>query len=217
MPGGMLRAMATVHTTIMISVSVPTPNEATQMSGSGHSMASDSGETPITAPIATTNSIGRRGTRRMATRPPATRPTDSAAVIAPHAAGPPRSVLATTGPSTWNAPYQAIITTQYWPTIAHSQVCDRNSVQPSRMSASTLVPVSRTGAVARMASSSGTVVTTPAPQVARAQPGPTAATTTPATAEPAICAAFIASRLIALPCWRSSPGATAGSRACDAG
>ena len=37
---------------------------------------------------------------------------------------------ATTGPSTLNAPFQAIMTRQYWMTVAHSQVCERNSVHP---------------------------------------------------------------------------------------
>ena len=82
--------MATVHTTIMISVAVPMAKDARQISGSGHSMASDSGATAMRPPIVTTSSIGRRGAHRSETTPPATSPTDSAAMIAPHAAGPPR-------------------------------------------------------------------------------------------------------------------------------
>ena len=58
--------MATVHTTIMISVAAPTPNEVRQISGSGHSMASDSGVTAMIAPIVTTVNIGRRGAQRRA-------------------------------------------------------------------------------------------------------------------------------------------------------
>ena len=59
-------------------------------------------------PIAAMNSMGRRGVNLSETNPPMISPTDSAAVIAPQAAGPPRCSRATTGPSTWNAPYQAI-------------------------------------------------------------------------------------------------------------
>src|SRR5215470_20165331 len=123
----MLRASATVHWTIMISIVTPRPNEATQTTGSGQSIASDSGEIATAAPMTTTNSIGRRGVNRSETSPPTIRPTDSAAVIAPQAAGPPRCALATTGPRTWNPPYQAIRTTPNCATIAHSQVCEQNS------------------------------------------------------------------------------------------
>ena len=70
---------------------------------------------------------------------------------------------------------------------------------------------------ARMASSSGTVPTMPIPQMARAHPGPAAATNTPATAAPPICAAFIASRLSALASCISRAGTSRGSRACEAG
>ena len=55
-----------------------------------------------------------------------------------------------------------------------------------------------------MLSSMGTVAVTPAPQMVSAQPGPTAATTTPATAAPLIMAMFMASRLSALACCSSS-------------
>ncbi len=84
--------------------------------------------------------MGRPGVNRSDTRPPAIRPNASAAVIAPQAAGPPRCSRATTGPSTENAPYQAIITTLNWATITHSQVCERNSDQPSRSSVIMLAP-----------------------------------------------------------------------------
>src|ERR1700678_2339798 len=136
MPGGMLRVMATVHTTIIISTNTPSPNEARQMTGSGSTIASDNGEIATAPPVSTTNSIGLRGVIRSDTRPPKMSPSASAGVMAPHAAGAPRCVLATTGPSTENAPYQAIITTQNSATITHSQVCDQNSDQPSRSSRS---------------------------------------------------------------------------------
>ena len=92
----------------------------------------------IAPPVTTTNSIGRLGVKRRAASPPAIRPNASAAVIAPQAAGPPRCSRATTGPSTENAPYHAIITTPNWATITHSQVWDLNSDQPSRSSVSML-------------------------------------------------------------------------------
>src|ERR1700691_5337891 len=130
----MFLAIATVHCTIIISTNTPRPKDAAQTAGSGRTIASESGEIATAPPVSTTNSIGRRGGNRSDTRPPAIRPNASAAVIAPQAAGPPRCALATTGPSTENAPYQAIITTQNCATITHSQVCDRNSDQPSRNS-----------------------------------------------------------------------------------
>jgi hypothetical protein len=109
--GGMFRASATVHCTIIISTNTPRPNDATHTAGSGSTIASDSGEMAIAPPVSTTNSIGRLGVKRRAASPPAIRPSASAAVIAPQAAGPPRCSRATTGPSTENAPYHAIITT----------------------------------------------------------------------------------------------------------
>src|SRR6185312_11475612 len=117
MSGGMFRAIATVHCTIIISTNTPRPNDATHTAGSGSTIASDSGEMATAPPMTTTNSIGRRGVKRSAAAPPA---------IAPQAAGPPRCSRATTGPSTENAPYQAIITSLNWATITHSQVWDRN-------------------------------------------------------------------------------------------
>src|SRR3984893_14569199 len=186
MPGGMIRARATVHWTIMISTVMPRPNEARQTRGSGHSIASDRGPIAIAAPMTTTNSIGRRGVNRSETRPPAIRPTASAAVIAPQAAGPPRCALATTGPRIWNAPYQAISTTPNCATIAHSQVCERNSDQPSRRSRSMPVPPVPALAVARMLSRIGTEPSMPTPHAASAQPGPNAATHRPAPTPPPV-------------------------------
>src|SRR5260370_2532017 len=116
----MFRARATVHWTIMISTVMPRPNEARQTRGSGHSIASDRGPIAMAAPMTTTNSIGRRGVNRSETRPPAIRPTASAAVIAPQAPGPPTGAPATTGPPTWNAPYHAITPTPTLATSTHS-------------------------------------------------------------------------------------------------
>src|SRR5712692_7099165 len=215
--GEIFLASATVHCTIMISIVIPRPNEATQTTGSGQSMASDSGEIAIAPPISTTNSIGRRGVNRSDTRPPTIRPTDSAAVMAPQAAGPPRCDLATTGPSTWNAPYQVIMMTPNWATIAHSQVCERNSDQPSRRYLSMPEWCARSTATAPIRSSGGMVPIMPIPHAASAQPGPNAATHTPATTAPPICPAFIAIRLSALACCSSSAETTLGSSACDAG
>src|SRR5580658_4340562 len=136
--GGMFRAIVTVHCTIIISMNTPRQNDATHTAGSGRTIASESGLMATAPPISTTNRVGRRGVNLSEMRPPAIRPNESAAVIAPQAAGPPRCSLATTGPSTWNAPYQAIMTTQNWQTMTQSQVCERNSAQPSRNSVSIL-------------------------------------------------------------------------------
>ena len=154
---------------------------------------------------------------RSAITPPMIRPTASAAVIRPQAAGPPRCSRATTGPSTSNAPYQAASTTLYWIVVAHSQRREANADHPSRSSRSTLGDCVRTAPGARMASSSGTVPNMPIPQVASAQPGPVAATNTPAIPAPAICAAFIASLLMALASWSRRSGTSRGSSAWEAG
>ena len=223
----MFRAIVTVHCTIIISTNTPRPNDARHTAGSGRTIASESGEIAIAPPVSTTKSMGRRGVNRSAARPPAIRPNASAAVIAPQAAGPPRCSRATTGPRTENAPYQAIITTQNWATITHSQVCERNSDQPSRSSVSMLrgapsgsaavasCPV--TGREPRMASSIGMVLTMPMPQSTSAQPAPAAATSRPAMAAPAIWPTFITSRLIALASCSRSRGTRRGSSAWEAG
>src|SRR5579875_3768507 len=209
--------MVTVHTTIIVSSVIPTTNEQTQTTASGHSAASASVGRAITMPMGTTNNMGRRGENRSATSPPPIRPTDSDAVIAPQAAGPPRCARATTGPSTWNAPYQAIMTAEYCSTVAQNQVRERTSDQPSRNSRIMLRCTVRTFPTVRSISSTGTVPIMPSPQMASAQPGPVAATTRPATAAPSIWPPFIASLLSAL-AWVSSPAGTIlGSSACDAG
>ena len=147
-------------------------------------------------------------------------------MIAPQAAGPPRCSRATTGPRTENAPYQAINTTQNWATITHSQVCERNSDQPSRNSVSMLRPVSGPAAVVsrpvtgrepRMASSIGMVLIMPMPQSTSAQPAPATATSRPAMAAPDIWPTFITSRLIALASCSASRGTRRGSSAWEAG
>src|SRR5260370_29923604 len=109
----MFLASATVHWIIMISSAMPRANEDTQIAGSGHNIASDNGESAMLAPISTTNRIGLRGLNRSDTTPPTISPRDSAPVITPQAAGPPRYARATAGPSTLNAPYHAISTTAH--------------------------------------------------------------------------------------------------------
>ncbi|GEM_PF-4653307 len=211
--------MVTVQITLIISTAMPRPNEVRQTTGSGSSSAIDSGETAIAPPISATNRMGRRGAQRSEASPPAISPTDSAEAISPQAAAPPRCDRATAGPSTWKPPYQAASTTVYWSTIAHSQVCERNSDQPSRSSRSMLgaCPRCRAGRPGRIASISGTVPSIPAPQASSAQPGPNSATHSPASAAPAIVAAFMPSRLIALACCIWSGRTRAGSSAADAG
>ncbi len=145
------------------------------------------------------------------------RPTASAAVIRPQAAGPPRCSRATTGPSTSNAPNQAARTTLYWQVVTHSHLREAKADHPSRSSRSVLWRCVRSAPGARMASSIGTVPSMPTPQVASAQPGPVTATNRPAMAAPAICAAFIARRLMALASWSRRSGTSRGSSACEAG
>src|SRR5215471_14942548 len=132
MSGRILVAIVTVQITIIASRVTPMTNAATQISTSGSSIASDSDEIDMTAPLSTTNKTGRRGLHRSATSPPTMSPIASDAEIRPQAAGPPRCAFATSGPSTWNVPYQAARITVNWNTVAHSQVCDQNSDQPSR-------------------------------------------------------------------------------------
>src|SRR5436305_15342958 len=84
-PGGMYLASATVHWIIMASTASPAPNAHAQTRGSGHNMASASVGAAIVKPIPATNSIRRPGEKRSDNRPPAIRPTDAQAVIAPPA------------------------------------------------------------------------------------------------------------------------------------
>ncbi len=98
-------------------------------------------------------------------------------------------------------------------TIAHSQVCERNSDQPSLRSRSMPELTSRSCASTRMLSSNGTVPSMPMPQADSAQPGPNTATLSPARAAPPIIAAFIASRLTALACSSRSAGTILGTSA----
>src|ERR1700687_4341066 len=101
MSAGIFAAIVTVHSTAIVSTGPTSTNEVTQITGSGNSIASDSGEIAIAAPIRTTYRIGRLGDQRSATRLPTIRPVASAAEIRPQAAGPPRCALATAGPRTW--------------------------------------------------------------------------------------------------------------------
>ena len=71
---------------------MPRPSEVRQIASSGQGQASDSGEIAMAPPIAAMNRIGRRGVNFSETNPPTISPTDSAAVIAPQAAAPPRCV-----------------------------------------------------------------------------------------------------------------------------
>ena len=107
--------------------------------------------------------------------------------------------------------------TPNWATITQSQVCERNSDQPSRRSRSMLLSWTRSCAVTRRLSISGTVPSMPVPHVSSAQPGPNAVTASPASAAPAIWPPFMAIRLIALACCSSPPGTSRGSSAWEAG
>ena len=170
----------------------------------------------IEPPVSTTNSIGRRGMYRSDTRPPAISPSASDAEIAPHAAGPPRCALATTGPRTRNAPLNAIITRQNCRLVAHSQVWSGTppTLREARRADRDDRPPARPGApLPLMASISGTVPNMPIAHSVSASPGPATATTAPATAAPVICPMFITSRLIELPSWSSVSGTIWGSSA----
>ena len=95
-----------------------------------------------------------------------------------------------------NAPFQAIMTRQYWITVAHSQVCLRNSAQPSRSSPIMLerspAGPGRGTRPPLTASISGTVPDIPSAHSVSAHPGPAAATSRPPAAAPVICPVFIA-------------------------
>jgi len=75
----------------------------------------------------------------------------------------------------------------------------------------------RTLPVTRMLSSNGAEIRMPIPQTASAQPGPNAATHSPAIVAPPIWPPFIARRLMALASCTRSPGTSLGTRACEAG
>ena len=91
------------------------------------------------APISTTNSIGRRGLKRSDIRPPAMRPSDSAPVIVPQAAG-PAEVRARHHRA--EHAERAVPGHQHHGELGHDDpaatVCERNSDQPSRSSRSML-------------------------------------------------------------------------------
>ena len=59
--GGILVAICTVHCTIITSTSAPRANATRQMTGSGATSPSTSGEIAHMPPVHTTNSIGLRG------------------------------------------------------------------------------------------------------------------------------------------------------------
>src|SRR5260370_23984155 len=179
---GILAAMVTVQTTDIVSMATPSTNEVTQIIQSGSSMASESGETAIAAPIRTTYRIGRPGVQRSEIRPPTIRPVASAAEMRPQAAAPPRCAFATAGPSTRKPPAQAGRTTANCSTRAPSQACDPDSDQPSRTSrimlgapSSWAAASGRSSGTTLSASSSGTGVSMPTPQTASAQPAPNSA------------------------------------------
>src|ERR1700750_2266968 len=59
--GEILVAIATVHCTIITSARTPRQNATRQMTGSGATRPSTSGEIASAPPVQTTNSIGLRG------------------------------------------------------------------------------------------------------------------------------------------------------------
>ena len=157
---------------------------------------------------AATNRIGRRGVNRSETRPPTIRPTDSAAVIAPQAAGPPRCALRhhrteDLEPSVpghedhaelgHDRP-QPGVRAELGPALAQLAEHARRSVHPD------------------VAGGAGCQQQRDGAQHARRRrraapsPGPNTATHSPASTAPAIWPPFMASRLIALASCSISPG-----------
>src|SRR5260370_21377913 len=67
---GILAAIVTVQTTDIVSMATPSTNEVTQIIQSGSTIASDSGEIAIDAPISTTYRIERLADQRSEIRPP---------------------------------------------------------------------------------------------------------------------------------------------------
>ena len=196
-----------------------------QIAGSGKTIASESGEMATAAPVSTTNSMGRRGVNRSDTRPPAISPNASAAVIAPQAAGPAQMFPGDHRAEDRERPvpghhHDAELRDD------HPQPGVRPELRPALTQLAEHVRAGRCRRLrrsarlsrpARMDSSSGTVLTMPIPHSDRAQPGPAAATSRPATAAPDICPVFMASRLIALASCSRPRGTRRGSSAWDAG
>ena len=88
----------------------------------------------------------RRGLSQSIRRPPTTSPAASAPRMKPHAAAPPSSSRAMVGPSTYVAPLWAAFMNPNATTIVQSHVRELNSRQPSRSSASMLLPSIRCAA-----------------------------------------------------------------------
>ncbi len=76
---------------------------------------------------------GRLGLAWEATRLPIRAPAPNAPRTVPHAAAPPNSLSATTGPSTLHAPH-IMLTNAKYATKVQSQRRDRNAAHPSRSS-----------------------------------------------------------------------------------
>src|SRR5258708_25982373 len=65
---GILAAIVTVQTTDIVSMATPSTNDVTQIIQSGSSIASESGEPAMAAPLRTTYRLGLLGVQRSASR-----------------------------------------------------------------------------------------------------------------------------------------------------
>src|ERR1017187_6356887 len=110
---------------------------------------------PMVATVAAT--IGRRGLRPSASRPPTSDPPPKAVITAAHAPAPPRYSWAKTGPRTRNGPHANRLNRVNCTVVITSQLRVRNSAQPSARSASS-DPAGRCGAARRHSRLSATTL-----------------------------------------------------------
>ena len=137
---------------------------------------------------------------------------------APRVAAPPSEVLATTGPTTAQAPNQPISITVNCSTIVHSQVCDDELAkavdQVAQQARALAARLRRAGGSWRRAAALARKV---AASMASAEPAPAVAATTPPAAAPSAIAVACAIESSAFAACRRSRGTTSGTRPTPAG
>ena len=159
---------------------------------------------------------GRPGFQRSATAPPATPPIDAPAPMMPQAAAPPISRMATSGPSTWNAPSE-MFEIEKVRMQATTQERDTTSCQPSASSATKARRRAGSTAGMRIATRKAALTRKLAPSMAKAQPAPMVATIRPDSSGPKMWVALCEMLISALAsCSRFAP-TICGIRPIEAG
>src|SRR5215210_7625513 len=184
-PGGTWRWSAVSQTVLETISPAPETNAAAASSGTGAATArhASGSEKNDTHSVATTR--GRLGSTCSASTPPTSEPAPAAASTAAHAAAPPSSRCATTGPSTFQDP------TSTFPSVApatnvQTHVIERKTSQPCRRSTRNGRAGRRTCAGSVIPDRNVALAANVRASIASAQPAPAVATSTPATTGPAM-------------------------------